>query len=328
MGKESINADTVVAKYLSLQPLYQRLVDEVLFVLQEMVKDPRVKVVSIHGRAKEPESLQEKINRKHYQEPFREITDLAGVRVVCNYESDLAALGTFIRKKFDVHEHVDKSQTLGVDRMGYHGSHYVVSLGARYSGARYEGIAHLKCEIQVRTVLQDAWALISHHLVYKDEEAIPQRLRRDLNNVASLLEIAQGVFDSVREKREVYIQEIERKESEPATFLSQPIDYDTLRAYTKWKFPGLPISEQWHVRLLRDLDLAKYRTLADIDGAVEAAKPAVEQYRRQNPEWFQAGTDLITKSLGFVDSTFRQRHPWGEKTIVAFKEHGHLVKKP
>lgn len=328
MAKAQVTPDSLVAKYRSLQPLYKRLVGEVIFILQEEVNSPRVKVVSINGRAKDPESLRDKINRKKYKEPLREITDLAGVRIVCNYESDLTDIEDFIRQKFNVHEHVDKSQSLGVDRMGYHGSNYVVSLGDQYSGARYEGIVHLNCEIQVRTVLQDAWALISHHLVYKDEEAIPQRLRRDLNNVASLLEIAQGVFDSVREKREVYVEEIERKESEPLTFLCQPIDFDTLRAYTKWKFPDLPVSEQVHVLLLRDLDLGKYQILADIDAAVEAAKSAVEKYRCQNPEWFQAGTDFITKSLGFVDPAFRQKHPWGQKTIVAFKEHGHLARKP
>jgi putative GTP pyrophosphokinase len=308
-------------------------VDEVIYVLQEEIKDPLINVVSINGRTKSINSLLEKINRKQYQDPLNEITDFAGVRVVCNYESDLDSIGMVIRLKFNVHEHLDKSRVLDVDRMGYHGLHYVVSLGESYSGSRYNGITHLKCEIQVRTVLQDAWALISHHLVYKDEETIPQRLRRDLNNVASLLEIAQGVFDSVRDKRENYVNEIERNEADPKTFMSQPIDYDTLRAYTKWKFPDLPISEQWHVRLLHDLDLTAYKSLADIDVVVEMAKQSVEQYRRTNPEVFGTGTDFITKSLGFVDSAFRQKHPWGKKTIDAFKEFGHwkwqgLVKNP
>lgn len=328
MGKSSSIPDTAVAEYCGLQPLYRRLVDEVKFVLEEAANDLKMKVVSIHGRIKDLDSLREKIKRKKYQDPLAEITDLAGVRVVCNYVPDLAEIGSFIRQKFHVHEEVNKSQNLGVDRMGYHGAHYVVSLGTEYSGARYESITNLRCEVQVRTVLQDAWALISHHLVYKDEATIPQRLRRDLNNVASLLEIAQGVFDSVCEKRAVYVQEIERKEAEPSTFLSQPVDFDTLQAYTKWKFPELPVSERWHVRLLQDLDLTKYRMLGDIDAAVEAAKPAVEQYQRENPDWFKTGTDFITKSLGFVDAEFRRRHPWGEKTIVVFKQLGHLVKKP
>lgn len=323
--KWSGNTNEVIADYRKLQPLYQRLVEEVLFIIEQNVFFPEVKIVSIQGRSKEPDSLRDKIKRKKYTSPLEEITDLAGVRVVCNYEPNLSVIGEFVRQNFLVHEHIDKAHTLGVDRMGYHGSHYVVSLGNRYSGARYDKIKELKCEIQIRTVLQDAWALISHHLVYKDEATIPERLRRDLNNVASLLEIAQGVFDTVRDKREKYMREIEDKESEPPAFLSQPVDYDTLQVYTKWKFPELPISDFWHVRLLQDLDLSKYQTLGHIDAVVEAAKTAVEKYRLENPEWFQAGTDYITKSLGFMDLDFRQKHPWGDKTLVAFDRLSDLV---
>jgi ppGpp synthetase/RelA/SpoT-type nucleotidyltranferase len=323
---ETGDAQGHACQYERLRALYERLVAEVQYVLNERLRGTSVKVAQIAGRAKTVESFKEKVQRKGYKNPLTEATDLAGVRVVCYYETDVDAIDAIITKDFDVHERVDKTGDLGVDKMGYHGRSLVITLGARYQGARYDAITTLKCEIQVRTVLQDSWALISHHLVYKEEESIPQRLRRDLNNVASLLEIAQGVFDTVREKREVYIQEIERTESEPPAFLSQPIDFDTLQAYTQWKFPNLPISEQWHMRLFRDLDKRRYRTLADIDAAVEAAKPAVDQYRRQNPEWFQAGTDFITKSLGFVDKAFRDKHPWGEKTKVAFEELAHLVK--
>lgn len=169
--------------------------------------------------------------------------------------------------------------------------------------------------------------LISNHLVYKDEDAIPQRMRRDLNNVSVLLEIAQDVFDTVLKKRKTYIQEIEVTE-EPLRFLSRPIDFDTLQAYTVWKYPKLPVSEQWLARPLLDLGRTRYLTLADVDAAVESSKPAVEQYRSQNPTWFQTGTDVITKSMGFVDRVFRERHPGGKKTLVAFRVLEHLVKKP
>jgi putative GTP pyrophosphokinase len=169
-------------------------------------------------------------------------------------------------------------------------------------------------------------ALISHHLVYKDEFSVPQRMRRDLNNVASLLEVAQGVFDSVREKRATYLDDIQEKKEDTSRFLAQPIDYDTLFAYTQWKYPDLEVSERWHPRLLRDLNLEKYRTLVDIDAVVNDAKPAVEAYQKENPSWFPNDTAYITKSLGFMDSQFRRKHAWGQLTKDAFKKFGHLVK--
>jgi ppGpp synthetase/RelA/SpoT-type nucleotidyltranferase len=303
---EDINtpADSILTEYVRRQPLYRRLVEEVKFVLDEKLKIGRIKPASISGRVKEVESLRSKLSKKHYEKPLEQITDFAGVRVVCHYEADTIKVAELIRSQYEIQEHVDKSSELGVDKMGYNGAHFIVTLGSRYSGARYDGICALLCEIQVRTVLQDAWAMISHQLAYKNENSVPPRLRRDLNNVSSLLEIAQRIFDSVRDQRESYVHEIEQKESDPQAFLAQPLDYETLLAYTRWKFPQLQPSDKLNLRLLQDLDQQSYPTLSHIDRVIENAKDAVEVYRSENPDWFKSGTDFITKSLGFVDSAF------------------------
>jgi ppGpp synthetase/RelA/SpoT-type nucleotidyltranferase len=321
------NTEDVRRQFIELRPFYERLVEEVRHVLQSKIDLTDVKPVSLNGRVKEVDSLISKIGRKKYQNPLSEITDLAGVRVVCNYESDLGTISELINSNFDVYEHIDKSHDLGTDKMGYHGSHFIVALGTRYSGTRYDSIVKLKCEVQVRTVLQDAWAIISHQLVYKNEDAIPQRLRRDLNNVASLLEIAQGVFDNVRDKRFSYIKEIQQKEQNPNQFLAQAVDFDTLLAYTTWKFPPLRPSSRLTELLLRDLNIANYPTLLQIDLAVQRASAAVEAYRNENPGWFSNGTDFITKSLGFTDSQFRSKHAFGAKTRSAFVKYQNLVQK-
>lgn len=319
------STDSVVAEYAVRRPLYERLVGEICYALTERLKAKEAAFVSVTGRAKEVNSLREKIGRKHYAHPLRDITDLGGVRVVCNYDSDIDDVVAVIKSEFKIHEETDKAHDLGVATMGYKGRHFIVSLGKRYSGVRYDNIAALKCEIQARTILQDAWALISHNLVYKSEATIPRQLHRDLNNVASLLEIAQGVFDTVKDKRETYQREIAQREPNKVAFLSQAVDFETLHAYTKWKFPELPVSAQWNDRLGRDLDLKAYPTLAQVDAAVESAKAAVAAYRAENPEWFTTGTDFITKSLGFVDSAFRSKHAFGPRTLDAFQKHGKLV---
>src|SRR5664279_147334 len=84
---------------------------------------------SISMRVKEPDSLREKLTRKTYENPLAEITDLAGCRIVCEYESDILAIGSAIKSLFVVHEIIDKTHNLGVDKMGYHGWAYVISLG-------------------------------------------------------------------------------------------------------------------------------------------------------------------------------------------------------
>ena len=210
--------------------------------------------------------------------------------------------------------------------MGYHGSSFIISIPEAYFGARYDEIKSLKCEIQVRTVLQDAWAISSEYLIYKNESSIPFRLKRDLNNASSLLEIAQGIFDTIRKKIDKYQKEIYKKEEKKDDFLSQEIDFETLLAYTKWKYPDLPVSERWHNRLMSDLNLDKHKNLFDIDKAIENAQMAIDAYKKENPSWFKTGTGHITKALGFTDLEFRKRHPFGKKTIDAFKKFKDLVK--
>ena len=146
-----------------------------------------------------------------------------------------------------------------------------------------------------------------------------------MNNVAALLDIAQGIFDSVKEKRSSYIKEIKHKEHDLHAFLAQPLDFDTVTAYTRWKYPGLEPSEKLTQLLLRDIDLKGYLKLQQLDTAVNRAQAAVEAYRAENPDWFKNGTDFITKSLGFVDQKFRAKHGFAPKTRMAFKKFQHLV---
>jgi ppGpp synthetase/RelA/SpoT-type nucleotidyltranferase len=222
-------------KYKILRPQYEKMAERVREALKIKVEEAGLKITPIICRAKTIESFLDKLQRKSYSDPLSEITDLAGVRIVCMYEPDIKKIEDIIQREFKVCERVDKYREAGSDKMGYLGLHFIVKLRDHYSGPHYDGLHALKCEIQVRTILQDSWALISHHLVYKEESSIPNKIRRDLNNVASLLEIAQGVFDTAKEKIESYVTEIHQKETVPDEFLSQPVDYETLYAYTQWK---------------------------------------------------------------------------------------------
>jgi putative GTP pyrophosphokinase len=315
------------AAYTEKQPLYKKLAQEVRYILETKLEAAGLIPVAITDRPKDIESFAEKIKRKQYSKPLEEMTDLAGARVVCSYESDLAKVAEVIEANFDVLERVDKSRDLGVDRMGYNGKAFVVKLRAGTAGVRYEGITNLLCEIQVRTILQDAWAVIDHQLVYKNEKSIPERLRRDLNSVALLLEIAQKMFDSVKEKRAAYHSEIQQKEENPPAFLAQPLDFDTVIAYTRWKFPGREVNEALTQTLLRDINLKDYPTLQQLDTVVGRAHEAVDAYRKENPAVFKTGTDFLTKSLGFVDVNFRNKHRFAAKTRDAFGRFQNLLGK-
>jgi ppGpp synthetase/RelA/SpoT-type nucleotidyltranferase len=214
----------------------------------------------------------EKIVRKDYENPFNEITDFAGVRLVFLYNSDFEKIEKVIEENFKIKEKVDKLNDKGVDKFGYGAIHYIVQLSKKHSGARYDNLKNLNCEIQVRTVLQDAWSIIDHHLVYKNESSIPKQLRRKLNSLAGLFDTADDQFNQLRIERESYIEKVEKSISSPRQFLNEDLNIDSFRQYIAWKFPQLPIETfdgQYEIVYSGIKDISELNKLSDLDRLVE-----------------------------------------------------------
>jgi putative GTP pyrophosphokinase len=148
------------------------------------------------------------------------------------YRSDIAKVADIIRAEFVVAEDVDKLDELGVDQFGYGARHFIVRLGKTSSGARYDDLKQLPCEVQVRTVVQDSWAIIQHHMVYKRESQVPTQLQRKLNSLAGLFETVDDQFERIREEREAYLVEM-RGSTEASTFLENEPNLDSFKEYLK-----------------------------------------------------------------------------------------------
>lgn len=316
----------VIAEFVARRPDYEQLCAEVHYILERRLKAKGIEVASITSRAKTLPSFLGKIGGKPADDPLSEITDLAGVRVVCLYRSDLPKIEQVIRQEFRIKQRVDKLDEQGADRFGYGAVHFLVTLGKKSSGARYDDLKGLLCEIQTRTVAQDAWAIISHHLLYKQQSAVPSALQRKLNSLAGLFETADDQFDAVRLQREAYLREIEEKK-EIADILAQELNLDTLMAYAEWKFPEVVVEHTDQLsRILANLDRARYTTVADIDGAVARAARAVaedERHRTSGP--YHAAGDYITMALGFTDPEYRERRSWIEEAAEALDLYEHFV---
>jgi ppGpp synthetase/RelA/SpoT-type nucleotidyltranferase len=78
------------AAYARVQPLYERLAAEIQHMLETRLAEAGPTPVSITHRSKTIESFAAKIARKNYNDPLSQMTDLAGVRVVCAFEAELA----------------------------------------------------------------------------------------------------------------------------------------------------------------------------------------------------------------------------------------------
>lgn len=234
--------------------------------MRKKIAHAGIETSTITSRAKTLNSFLEKLQRKGYESPFEELTDLAGARVVCLYRADSDKVAGIIRSEFMVDEEVDKLDELGADQFGYGARHFIVRLGKASSGARYDDLKALQCEVQVRTVVQDAWAIIQHHMVYKRESQVPTQLQRKLNSLAGLFETVDDQFERIREEREAYIVEVRDSTSEPGAFLENELNLDSFEEYLKWKFPRRPI-ESWEgqARLVLDVLLKKYKVLREVD---------------------------------------------------------------
>jgi len=308
-----------IKTYKALIPLYQEFVEEIIFSVSEFSADLELDFADIKGRVKSIESVQNKIQKYQLQNPEKEIFDFAGVRILCLFESDFIHYEKLLKQHFQIIWHENKKEKLGIDKMGYQSSHFSIKFGNRFNGPRYRKFKDLICEVQITTVLMDAWGLISHKLVYKSVEAIPIELQRDLNNVASLIEIAQSTFNHTNEKREEYLNDLEHQKKLKILVLKEPINYESLKIYSEQYFPKLEISNYWQNELIRDLDKSKYSTIKDIHDKVQKAKSFVKYYMKKSPEYFEYSTDIITKSLGYLDEEYRNKHNWSWNTLHEFK---------
>lgn len=157
------------------------------------------KVHDLRSRVKKAKSFREKIGRKRYTDPFNEMRDVVGARVVCLFLSDLPTIDGIIREKFDVKDWQDKTQEAGPDKFGYRAVHYDCQIKPGYSGPHYDRIKDIWFEVQVRTILQDAWAVVEHILAYKGLRSIPSESRADFNALVGLFHLADKTFQQLRD---------------------------------------------------------------------------------------------------------------------------------
>ncbi|HEV7889614.1 MAG TPA: hypothetical protein VGP08_03195 [Pyrinomonadaceae bacterium] len=179
--------------------------------LIETLMEGRIERLSITCRPKEWEKFEEKVRRKRYKDPRREVTDFAAVRVITYVESEVAETCKLIERTFNVHrdKSVDKSDELGVDRVGYRSVHFICDLDAdRLKLPEFSKFEGMLFEVQVRTILQHAWAQIHHERDYKFSGILPRHIRRRLYRLAAVLELVDSEFDTLAFKLDQYTAEV------------------------------------------------------------------------------------------------------------------------
>lgn len=211
------NAEKVhkaVEWYTARRPSYEALARRVESILREVLEAKSLNYHSISSRAKEVPSYKRKASEAKYIEPQQEIMDMAGVRVITYTQSDAGTVADIVKGLFDIMtEHsINKTEELGVDRVGYRAVHFVGTLGeARRNLPENQMFDDICFEIQVRTILEDVWAEFEHDRIYKSQGNLPLDIRRRVSILAGGLELFDREFDSIAREIKSYTATSERK---------------------------------------------------------------------------------------------------------------------
>lgn len=218
----------ILQQYETLSPSLRPAYSELKAFLKELLRDPALKIHSVSGRVKTPEGLQQKIARpeRTYTDLW-DITDLAGFRVITYFEDSIQHVARTIEKALDVDfaNSVNKLKSDDHQKFGYRSLHYV----CKWPDLPNRPVPNARFEIQIRTVLQHAWAEIEHDIGYKATEEIPGLFRRRFSQVASLLEVADREFVAIREGLLAYEESV--TSAGPQASDDLPLDQITLRSF-------------------------------------------------------------------------------------------------
>ncbi len=185
-----------------------------------LATDAAIAGAKVEGRIKEREECLSKFRLK-YQTALESsktayairdhISDLIGLRIVCFYGDDVERVKGLISAEFDVLGVTDKTAQMEqtADAFGYKGLHLDLRLSeSRRELKEYAAYANFPFELQIRTVVQDSWSILDHKIKYK--KSIPNGLKRRINTLAALFELADREFRAIRDGT---AEEIERTDA-------------------------------------------------------------------------------------------------------------------
>ncbi|MFM2658893.1 hypothetical protein AAFX15_01585 [Vibrio chagasii] len=199
LNGKNMNTKDFTDWYIQNRPIYKRLSDKVESILIEVFEANDLSYHMITSRAKDIESARKKAAEDKYKQPA-DIQDYAGIRVITYVEEEVEAVTRVIENLFDIDSEnsSNKSEALGTDKVGYKSVHYIAKLkDDRLNLPEFRQYQDKYFEIQVRTILQHAWAEIEHDRNYKFSGKLDSGLTRRFKLLAGVLELADREFNAI-----------------------------------------------------------------------------------------------------------------------------------
>jgi len=296
------HCEAILQEYQDNLPRFREVEQEVKEKLRQTLADAGLLVAAIESRVKAYDSLAGKLELKgHKYNSLADLTDILGLRVITFYIDDVDKVASAVERLFEIdwENTVDKRKIHEIDSFGYLSLHYICLV----PGFPY------RFEIQMRTLLQHAWANMDHDTGYKSGVEIPKRYMRNMSRLAGMLELVDDEFSKIRIELTDYRRRVQAL-VRSGNLDEVPIDGDTFRSYLELnpfgqlnkRIAAMNQAEIQEVPLMPYLAVFKgvgLKTLGDISNVIKEYSEGAYQIA-----CYQIGLtdlDIISSSIGPQD---------------------------
>jgi len=227
--------------FTSERDFYEKLKDKSEQTVESVLRSEGFTNIAVRSRVKKITSFKKKLEDGFSYNP-KEMQDLVGIRVIANVKTEVEEISKVIRKNFIVNEtlSIDKSKELiSSNKIGYQSKQFVVKFSDdRTKLTDFREYKSVQFEIQVRTILQHAWAEIEHPLYYKSNIKLPSYIERNFNLLSGTLELVDNQFEQIIAELSKYV-EVNSQRKKIGEF-NPTLNIDSLSGYLLAKFSDCP----------------------------------------------------------------------------------------
>ena len=200
-----VDFQQMVDEFFTVQCRYQAAIREIQTKLEILddefqMRHKRNPIHHMQSRMKSIQSMMEKLARKNAQRNIasavENLTDIAGIRVICSYLQDVYTVAELLTRQDDIHVLKVRDYIKQPKANGYRSLHLVVEIPVFLS----EGRVMVPVEIQIRTIAMDFWASLEHSLRYKAPGNIPEEISEELLQTASDIAVLDQRMQTIHDK--------------------------------------------------------------------------------------------------------------------------------
>lgn len=296
------HCSSILQEYKDNLPLFREVSEQVYNNLKKTLSDAGLILAAIEYRVKTEDSLAGKLEMKGSKyASLKDITDIIGLRVITFYTDDVDKVASAVERMFTIDwaNSIDKRKAHEIDSFGYLSLHYICSMPD----------FPYRFEIQMRTILQHAWANMNHDTGYKSGVEVPRRYFRNMSRLAGMLELIDDEFSKIRSELTDYRRKVQALVAS-GNLDEVALDGDAFRSYLNLKpfanlnkrIASVNQAEIQEVPLMPYLAVFKglgFNTLGDVAKLIKGYSDAAYQLA-----CYQIGLtdlDIISSSLGPQD---------------------------